>query len=257
MGAQISAVAGLCAHLSGPRAKAIHQHFMETGVRVEAGDKALYSVIEQNCDRVDRAAAEGDVLAVALQNKRVEKTSAEDVHDLPWAKDWNTTRSIQLHSNKEVIAGCHEHSHNSPTIQNLLNQGAIGFTCSTKRFKQDNGIPQSAPVADYMIRDQINLRHMGQQKYSADVGTLTPAEGAKRMREIRDKSIEFAEFMGFGGLRKRPARASFANTAVKIEARHEKKTQRQLKIVLKQRAADQDAREISGSLHRGEKNIGY
>ena len=30
-----------------------------------------------------------------------------------------------------------------------------------------------------------------------------------------------------------------------------------LKIVLKQRAADQDAREISGSLYRGEKNIGY
>jgi hypothetical protein len=75
------------------------------------------------------------------------------------------------------------------------------------------------------------------------------------MREIRDKSMEFANFMGFDGLRKRPARASFANTAVKIEARHEKKTQRQLKIVLKQRAADQDAREISGSLHRGEKNI--
>jgi hypothetical protein len=250
LGARISAITGLCGNLKGVRAKAIHDHFMEAGVRVEAGDKALYSVIEQNGERVDRAAAEGDVLAVALQNSRVEKTSADDVHDLPWAKDWNTTRSIQLHSNKEIIAGCHEHSHNSPTIQNLLNQGAIGFTCSTKRFKQDNGIPQSAPVADYMIRDQINLRHMGQQKYAADVGTLTPAEGAKRMREIRDKSMEFADFMG-------PARASFANTAVKIEARHEKKTQRQLKIVLKQRAADQDAREISGSLHRGEKNIGY
>ena len=70
MGAQISAVAGLCAHLSGPRAKRIHDYFMEAGVRVEAGDKALYSVIEQNCERVDRAAAEGDVLAVALQGTK-------------------------------------------------------------------------------------------------------------------------------------------------------------------------------------------
>ena len=60
MGARIAAVAGLCAHLSGPRAKRIHDHFMEAGVRVEAGDRALYSVIEQNCERVDRAAAEGD-----------------------------------------------------------------------------------------------------------------------------------------------------------------------------------------------------
>jgi len=129
-----------------------------------------------------------------------------------------------------------------------LHQGAIGFTCSTKRFKQDSGIPQSAPVADYMIRDQINIRMMGQQKYAADLmsGTLTAVQGEKRMREIRDKSMEFAEFMGFDGLRKRPARASFANTAVKIEAAHEKQTQRQLKLALKQRAADQDANELAG-----------
>ena len=53
------------------------------------------------------------------------KAPADDVHDLPWAKDWNTARSIQLHSNKEVIAGCHECSHNSPTVQNMLNQGRL------------------------------------------------------------------------------------------------------------------------------------
>jgi hypothetical protein len=55
----------------------------------------------------------------------------------------------------------------------------------------------------------------------------------------------------------RDPHALLSRTRQLIEARHEKKTQRQLKIVLKQRAADQDAREISGSLYRGEKNIGY
>ena len=67
---------------------------------------------------------------------------------------------------------------------------------------------------------------MGQQKYAADLmsGTLTPVQGEKRLREIRDKSMEFAQFMGFDGLRKWPARASFAKTAVKFEAAHEKQT---------------------------------
>ena len=58
-----------------------------------------------------------------------------------------------------------------------------------------------------MIRDQINIRMMGQQKYAADLmsGTLTPVQGEKRLREIRDKTMQFAQFMGFDGLRKWPA----------------------------------------------------
>ena len=120
MGAQISAVAGLCAHLSGPRAKAVHDYFIEAGVRVEAGDKTLYSVIGQNCDRVDRAAADGDVLAVALQGTR--HAEHEDVGGLPWAQDWNGARAIQMVSNRRVIDSCREQHVNAPNIQNMLNQ---------------------------------------------------------------------------------------------------------------------------------------
>ena len=100
MGARIAAVAGLCAHLSGPRAKRIHDHFMEAGVRVEAGDPSLHSVIGQNREKVDRAAADGDVLAVALQGTR--------------------------HEHEEVgIDSCREQHVNAPNIQNMLNQVKI------------------------------------------------------------------------------------------------------------------------------------
>ena len=125
LGARISGITGLCGNLKGERAKAINDHFLQAGVRVEAGDKSLHSLINANGERVNQAAAKGDVIAVALQSARVAKAPADDVHDLPWAKDWNTARSIQLHSNKEVIAGCHERSHNSPTVQNMLNQGRL------------------------------------------------------------------------------------------------------------------------------------
>jgi hypothetical protein len=70
---------------------------------------------------------------------------------------------------------------------------------------------------------------------------MTSSQGDQRMREIRDKSMEFASFMGLDRLRKRTANVSFAREAVKIEAKSAKKTQRQLKIDLKQRAIDEDA----------------
>ena len=241
MGARISAITGLCGNLKGVRAKAIHDHFIDAGVRVTAGDQSLHSVIDANGDAVNRAAADGDVLAVALQGTR--HADHGEVHDLDWAKGYNTTRSIQLHSNKEVIAGCHEHSHNSPVIQNYLNQGVLNFTCSTKTFKHENAIPQSAPVVEYMTAAQIGLRLIGQQKYIQDMSanTMTSSQGDQRMREIRDKSMEFASFMGLDRLRKRTANVSFAREAVKIEAKSAKTTQRQLKIELKQRAIDEDA----------------
>ena len=125
MGARISAVAGLCAHLNGERAKAIHDHFVQTGVRVQAGDKALHSVIERNFERVEQAAVDGDILAVALQGTR-RAEPLEEGEGLPWAQEWNSNRALQMVSNSRVIKNCREHSVNAPTIQNMLNQAPLG-----------------------------------------------------------------------------------------------------------------------------------
>jgi len=70
LGARIAGITGLCGNLKGERAKAIHEHCVQAGVRVEAGDRTLHSLINANGEKVDRAAAEGDVLAVALQTAR-------------------------------------------------------------------------------------------------------------------------------------------------------------------------------------------
>jgi hypothetical protein len=123
MGARISAIAGLCGNLKGVRAKAIHDHFIDAGVRVTAGDQSLHSVIDANGDAVNRAAADGDVLAVALQGTR--HAEHEDVGKLPWAQDWNGARAIQMVSNRRVIDSCREQHVNAPNIQNMLNQVKI------------------------------------------------------------------------------------------------------------------------------------
>lgn len=249
MGAQISAITALCAHLNGERAKAIHDHFLQAGVRVEAGDKALYSVIEQNCERVDRAAADGDILAVALQGTR-RAEPREEGEGLPWAKEWNSNRALQMVSNSRVIKNCREHSVNAPTIQNMLNQAPLGFTCSTKRFKQDNGIPQSTPVPEYMTSSQLALRRMAQKALLIDIenGNLTSAQAERRMREIRDMTTGFAQYMHEGGLRKLPSGGSFGRAAVAIEASHQKMTRRQLKIERKEIAAQQIEREDDATI---------
>jgi hypothetical protein len=70
MGARISAIAALCAHLKGERAKAIYDRILQNGVRVFAGDVALHSEIRRNHERVDQAAADGDVLTAALKATR-------------------------------------------------------------------------------------------------------------------------------------------------------------------------------------------
>jgi hypothetical protein len=265
MGAQISTVAGLCAHLSGPRAKAIHDHFMEAGVRVEAGDRALYSVIEQNCERVDRAAADGDVLAVALQGTR--HAEHEEVGGLPWAQvcqlfstflnffqllisinsiqEWNGARAIQMVSNRRVIDSCKEQHVNAPNIHNMLNQAPLGFKCSTKRFKQDNGIPQTTAVPEYMTSSQLSLRKMAQHALMSEIqrDDMSSKQAERRMLAIRDDFTKFAERYGQSGLRVMPGVGSFGSAAVAIEAKHHKMTRRQLKIERKEIASQQIDRE--------------
>ena len=89
-------------------------------MRVTAGDPSLHSVIGQNREKVNRAAADGDVLAVALQGTR--HAEHEDVGELPWAQVWNGARAIQMVSNRRVIDSCREQHVNAPNIQNMLNQ---------------------------------------------------------------------------------------------------------------------------------------
>jgi hypothetical protein len=148
-------------------------------------------------------------------------------------------------SNRRVIDRCRENAVNAPNIQNLLNQGAIGYTCSTKRFKQDNGIPQTTAVPEYMTSSQLGLRKMAQQALMSEIQRdgMNSKQAERRMLVIRDDFASFAERYGQSGLRMMPGGGSFGSAAVAIEAIRRKKTRRQLKIEHKEFAARQIERE--------------
>jgi len=239
LGARIAGITGLCGNLKGERAKAIHNHFVQAGVRVEAGDTALYSVIKQNCERVNHAATEGDVVAVALPGTR--HAEHDDVGELSCAQDCNSNRAIQMVSNGRVIDSCRENAVNAPNIQNLLNQAPLGFTCSTKRFKRGNGIPLSTAVPEYMTSSQLSLRKMAQQALMSEIHRdgMNSKQAERRMLAIRDDFTNFAERYGQSGLRVMPGGGSFGSAVVAIEATHQKMTRRQLKIERKVIASQQ------------------
>ena len=137
-----------------------------------------------------------------------------------------------LTSNRRVIDSCRENVVNAPNIQNLLNQAPLGFTCSTKRFKQGNGIPLSTAVPEYMTSSQLSLRKMAQQALMSEIHRdgMNSKEAERRMLVIRDDFTSFAERHGQSGLRVMPGGGSFGSAAVAIEATHHKMTRRQLKI---------------------------
>jgi len=120
-------------------------------------------------------------------------------------------------------------------------QAPLGFTCSTKRFKQNNGIPQSTPVPEYMTSSQLGLRKMAQRALMSEIqrDDMSSKQAERRMLAIRDDFTKFAERYGESGLRVMPGGGSFGSAAVAIEAKHHKMTRRQLKIERKEIASQQ------------------
>lgn len=137
MGARVSAIVTMCAHLKGERAKAIYDRILQNGVRVFAGDVSLHSEIRRNHERVDRAAADGDVLTAALR----------------------TTRCAE---------------------------------------------PSDAQ-GERVTSNQLALRSMAQRALATEIEReiLTPAQAARREREIRDDVARFVERMFGSGRRDR------------------------------------------------------
>jgi hypothetical protein len=124
-------------------------------------------------------------------------------------------------------------------------QAPLGFKCSTKRFKQDNGIPQSTAVPEYMTSSQLSLRKMAQYALMSEIqrDDMSSKQAERRMLAIRDDFTKFAERYGQSGLRVMPGGGSFGSAAVAIEAKHHKMTRRQLKIERKEIASQQINRE--------------
>jgi len=237
LGAEISTLALLCAHLNGPQARAICEHVNKDGMRVQAGDKSLYTEINENGKRVDQAAAEGNVVATALKRVRV----VDDPARVAEAESWNQTRAIEMVSNKQVIQICRDQRVNSPVVQNLISQAVVGHEGSATLFKKRNGIAPHIPLQDVCDITQNSIRTALTNVVGKKIveGDLTSKEGEKCAKLWSGEFAALCEKAGITGLKPLPGKAkSFASAYHAIEAKNKKITRKQLKDELRQRAKE-------------------
>jgi hypothetical protein len=163
---------------------------------LDAGDIGLIGYINTQAEVVDRAAAQGNILAIALKQTRVPyvETGVHKIAADRLARGNNT--ALLLH---EVYHDCGESGDAIKIITNVLNvavryhsemidmkaisdsvktdekymflrdatfpvtfyehanQCVYGFTCSTKQFKAENNVPANKQLCCYMNRKQLQL----------------------------------------------------------------------------------------------------
>jgi hypothetical protein len=96
-----------------------------------------------------------------------------------------------------------------------------------------------------MISGQLNLREMCQRALMSKIlkDDLNPTQAERLMRDMRTKSNAFAELMELDGLRKRPKGDSIEGAAGEMQANQNNMTRRQLKLELRETAAQQYAQD--------------
>lgn len=203
MGARVSAIATMCAHLKGARAKAIYARILQNGVRVFAGDVSLRSEIERNHERVDRAAADGDVLTAALKATRHAEPS-DDHGECVTSSQLALRRMAQQALATDVERG------NLPPAQIKNREREIRDDVASFARRNGQSGRSLCPAADVSLEPvkrvnpddgetsgQLALSRMSRRALAIDVerGNLTPAQAEERGREIRDATARFLERM--------------------------------------------------------------
>ena len=233
MGLQIITIPSLCAQLRGSQAKSICEAVNKDGMRVRAGDQSLHAEINENGKRVDRAASEGDV--VAAQLKRIRGSSIEEnpSPSLTEAKNWNSTRALELYSNKLVIQSCRDNRVRSPAIQNYCNHAVMGNLVSTSEFKKQHGIPPHVSLQDVMSLNQLNMRKLVEDVLAKDFETRyfkCSRMAEKHAYEVCKEYHKLFEKSGVTGLQVLPQSGKpFAAFYRAIEAEIRNTTQRKVK----------------------------
>lgn len=106
MGAPIQALGRISAYLKGPIAKQVHALFIDSGSSVVSGDLAVVDQVVRNRDAMDRAAANGNVFAVACVNSR--KSTVKPYVETIAHKNMSDRISRGIASGKVIPALCDE-----------------------------------------------------------------------------------------------------------------------------------------------------
>lgn len=181
----------------------------ETLTRLLGGDVTMIDEIRANRERQETLAVENPEHPARLFGEHIEAQSNEN---LEIAREWIETRDEQKESGKSLKEELLYNRASVKTlseIDNMQNQAVVGYSVPTKRFKAQNKIRDSLPMAGWMNRGQLVLRDglsRTIQKTIRETGSPEYATGQEEMLTIgKDLSAEmnyFAAKFGYHGFDK-------------------------------------------------------
>ena len=127
------------------------------------------------------------------------------------------------------------------TVNNYKNQAIFGFNGTTATFKKENAIRASEPMAELMTPMQLDLDSMMGYKIATSIevaNSLTRPQLFATARSVRDKTAEFAQYIGIQGL----SGERFGSNVRKLDSEERKENKRlRLLEMKKQLATEQKA----------------
>ncbi len=188
--------------LKGPVAEFFAKKGADSWTRILGGDQSLHAEVDACLAEQNRLAVEDPSNPMRAFGFYVENMTTESAVLL-----WKEKRGKQKQETKHLADEIRNKGHGKPqvyaTVNNYKNQAIFGFNGTTAAFKKENAIRSSEPMAELMTPMQLDLDSMMGYKIATSIkeaNSLTQTQLFSKARNVRDKTAEFARYIGIQGL---------------------------------------------------------
>ena len=148
----------LCMTAQTAQGKRVRKYYLELEDRWRKGDLSLAGEIVRNYDEINETTTN-----VLLKTSPI-GTDGIAVNVPRWVPEWRDARTDQKDRGKtlrDVLKDLNIPDVNVyAMIENMHNQGVLGFSGTTTKWRRDNGVPDGKPLAECMDKTQLDLRRM-------------------------------------------------------------------------------------------------
>jgi hypothetical protein len=238
-GAAINDLVYIIGKLKGPVAALFAQKGADAWTRILGGDQTLHAEVDACREEQERLAVEDPSNPMRLFGKYIEDKTIGNLTVAQYAPIWKKKRDIQKTVTKQLNEAITTVGFKQPAYQivsNYKNQAIFGFDGTTKAFKKDNAIKNEDSMAQYMTPMQLDLDKMMGFKIVTSIEetpSITKDQLFSMSRCVRDKTAEYAKFIGIQGL----SDEQFGNKIHKLEVEERKMNKRVLLLEKKKQLA--------------------
>ena len=241
----------LCMTARTEQGRRVRKFYLELEKRLRNGDLTLAGEIVQNYDAVN-----GTKTNVLLQTHAA---------GLPrWVPEWRDARSEQMDRGKTLHDALKEMDLKDGSIyaivENMHNQGVLGFNTTTTQFRKDNQLAKNKPLAEIMDKTQLDLRRMMSikliQLYS-EVQNPTVAQIKHVTLGVKNKIADMSAYMDCNRYKPeiddRGNEVHIGKRVRELEAKH-RRTLKRLKAI-EEKQSNEGAQVFPASVDKGQKTL--